>query len=580
MAGRATGILLVLLVALGLLAPIPASAQSSIFVSPAGNDSHGGGQADPLRELQTAVERAGPNTTIVVAAGTYRAVEITDRSGLTIVADPGAVVTSNAYDQRAGVLVLRSSDITIEGLSSQRNLWGYSVHESHGVTLRRVGVDDVGQEGIAIRDFSSNVTVTDSVISRTGRRPGVHPNGLAYASFGEGVYLGTGHSPGWEDTTNGIVIRGNEISFTTAEAIDVKASVYDVEIADNRIHDIDTRTSGAVVVGIGRRVYPNPQVEIIGNFIWNISSNSPYADGNGISLSAAATVTGNVIWGTEHFGILLDGNFVSPDKNVVAQNNAIWETGLDPIGQWPSPNPGNLMASGNLLDDDAVSRVGSTAPTTGSFPTQAAYATRDLLAGRSFESTPNVVSPTTTSTIAPTTTAAPPTTSPAPSTTATPPTSRPATTTTRPAPPRPSTTSGTATTSAAPGSSTAPVPPPRDEALPTAGAGGQAPTPSADDRSPNATPSADLALDPGVVSVGPAASQTPGGGASTEAGPRPSASDEEPERENAATVATAQLAFIDQSESPGETSAARTLAPFAISTLVVGAWLVVRRLAG
>ncbi len=345
----------------------------ALFVSPNGDDSRTGISSDQaVREIQRAVDLAPPGATIQVAAGTYQAVTIQGRADLRIVGQPGTSVSDGRYERSAAVAIIDSQRISIEGLTLSRSLWGVKVEGSSSISLLRLKVADTGQEAVHVHRYSSDVTIADSHISDTGNRGG------QYAHYGEGIYIGTGSGLN-DDDTHDIRILRNTISGTTSEAIDIKQSVYDVRIEGNLIHDINTNTSGAVVVGIGVRSYRDPNVLIRGNILWNISTNTRWTDGNAISLSASSTVEANVIWGTEHHGILMDGNFASSNKTVSLRNNAVFQTGRDAIGHWTDPNPAQPQLSSNLTAGDAESALGSSPRPSGDNPGANVIQLRDSL---------------------------------------------------------------------------------------------------------------------------------------------------------------------------------------------------------
>ncbi len=315
--------------------------------NPNGSSRHAPGIAE-------AIDTARPGDTIWISPGVYPAVTITGREDLRLRKWPdlpGAVVIADgAYDRRAAVHIEDSRGIAIEGLELTTSLWGVMVVGSSDVDLVGLTVRDIGQEAIHIRDFSQSALIEDCTIFDTGRRPGGSGD-YGYEQNGEGIYLGTGGPVDNFDVTTDVVIRNNEIYNTTAEAIDIKSSVLRVLIEDNRIHDVATNTSGAVVLGVGRRTYPDPEVTITGNYVWNISTVTPYTDGNAIRLSAQATVTNNVIWNVEHHGVLADGDFVTSEaRTVTVTNNALLFAGRSGFDAWTSPNPAEVVSSGNLED--------------------------------------------------------------------------------------------------------------------------------------------------------------------------------------------------------------------------------------
>jgi hypothetical protein len=80
-------------------------------------------------------------------------------------------------------------------------------------------VEQIGDEAIHLRKFSSDNVVEGNTIRDTGQRKD---------KFGEGVYIGTANSNwatitgGAPDTSDRNVVRNNTISATTAESVDIK----------------------------------------------------------------------------------------------------------------------------------------------------------------------------------------------------------------------------------------------------------------------------------------------------------------------------------------------------------------------
>jgi hypothetical protein len=340
-------------------------AADELFVTLDGSDDHAGTDpARPLRTVEAALAVAGPGDTVLIGAGTWPRLTVRDLAGapdapITLRPAPGAEgeVWFSHGDRAAefGLWIERSQWLVLDGIGARDSLWGIRILASSGITVRNSVITDTGQEALAVKDGSTDIVIERNLIQRTG---------LVLSQFGEAVYLGTGGET--SDGTARIVVRDNELADLTAEAIDVKAFVTDVVIERNLIHDVATANSGAVVVGIGERVYPDPNVVIRDNRIWNVTTTSPYSDGNAISLSAPATVVNNVIWNVQHRGILADGNFVNPDARTVRIfHNSVWNWGIAAIEVWESDTPadpdircnvgpdlpGNLAATAELYVD-------------------------------------------------------------------------------------------------------------------------------------------------------------------------------------------------------------------------------------
>lgn len=347
--------------------PPSAATADELFVALDGDDGHiGTDPTRPLRTVEAALAVVGPGDTISIGAGTWPRVTISDLSGtadapVTIrpaAGAEGAVWFSHGdRSSEFAFWIERSQWLVVDGIGARDSLWGIRVVTSSDITIRNTTIIDTGQEALAVKDGSTRVLIEGNAIHRTGRYRG---------QYGEAVYLGSGLEE--PDGTAGIVVRDNHLSDLTAEAVDVKAYVTDVLIERNRIHDVATANSGAVVVGIGTEFYGDPNVVIRDNRIWNVTTTSEYSDGNGISLSAPATVVNNAIWNVQHRGILADGNFVNPDARTVRIfHNSVWNWGIAAIEVWESDTPadpdircnvgpdlpGNVVATEDLYVDAA-----------------------------------------------------------------------------------------------------------------------------------------------------------------------------------------------------------------------------------
>ena len=295
-----------------------------------------------------ALKSSQPGTVFEFAAGRHDALLIEQVRDITITAaDPNEppLFTSDNYARAAGIDISSSSGIEISNVVIQRSLWGIRVQDSTAVTINGVNVSDVGQEGIRIAERSSNVVIRDSRISNTGNRPGSDSSGRSYSHFGEGIYVGTGR--GDSDTVSNVRIIGNHISATTAEAIDIKVPVRDVEIRRNTISDVRTAASGAIVVHAEDDFSAvDANIEIKDNRISNISTTSSHRDGVAIVLGSSAEVSGNSISGTQHYGIRVeDSGPQGANITVDIRDNDFASIGLDPV--WQASDKATVTLSGN-----------------------------------------------------------------------------------------------------------------------------------------------------------------------------------------------------------------------------------------
>lgn len=339
--------------AIGASKPSGILAQQGIdtfWVSQQGNDANPGTTPDrPFRTIQRALSRVGPGDTVMVGAGTWPKLDVRNIAGLyglpvTIRSAPGAEnqvwFTHGDLGSEFGIFVQGSTFVILDDLNVHTAMWGVRIVRSKGIVYRNSEVHNTGQEAIGISERSAHVAIENNYVHHSGR---IRP------TWGEGIYLGTGNDAA-VDTVSHVLLRGNEVAWTPAEAIDVKPWVTNVTIEHNRIHDIATANSGAIAVGIGRVNYPDANVLIRYNRIWNIARTSQWSDGNAIALSASATVHDNVMYNLQHRGIIVDANFVNTNARTVRIfNNTITNWGLRAIEVWNSPNPAIVEMGTNTL---------------------------------------------------------------------------------------------------------------------------------------------------------------------------------------------------------------------------------------
>ncbi|WP_166791336.1 right-handed parallel beta-helix repeat-containing protein [Cryobacterium sp. Hh7] len=219
-------------------------------------------------ELISAVDRARPGTVIHLAPGTYRDQINMHANGTK--ADPiwvcgprDAVIDVGSVQDNHGIQIKNSSNLVIAGMTVTNSLKGISVVHSTNVTIADTRVENIGYEGIHLRDFTTDSTVVGNTISRTGQRD---------AQFGEGVYIGTSEN-NWcaqtdcrPDRTDRIRVLGNTISSTSAQPIEVKEGTSNGVIRDN------------VIDGANGMRNAQEWVKVKGNdwtIVGNTGSNSP-----------------------------------------------------------------------------------------------------------------------------------------------------------------------------------------------------------------------------------------------------------------------------------------------------------------
>ncbi|MBP2000225.1 hypothetical protein J2Z69_001244 [Paenibacillus shirakamiensis] len=171
--------------------------------------------------LSSALKKVIPGKRIVLAPGTYTGSFSSDVQGtidapITIesldAANPAILAgysLASGYDLR-----VRGNYWIIQNLKFTNAQKGILLDHSSYTTIQHVEVYNIGNEGVHVRDGSSYSTVQDSSI---------HDTGKTQAGYGEGVYVGSTDSAGYNQNTHYNTIRnvvfGPNI---TAEPIDIK----------------------------------------------------------------------------------------------------------------------------------------------------------------------------------------------------------------------------------------------------------------------------------------------------------------------------------------------------------------------
>ena len=268
------------------LSPLPAISvpppePSDLFVGPSGRDTAAGTAADPLATIQAAVDRVARGNTVWVEPGTYAGFRLRPAGG-------GEAVTIAARIASSVTLTPVANGPTID------------LAGATGVNLINLVIEGPdGQSQDAIRlDHSTGITIEGSTIRGTRSGYGIEVRFSA-----------------------DVTIRGNDI-FNNAAGVRLygegdPASVHDVVIEDNRIHDSDS-----MVVNDSA---PDNDYGANG-IIWHKVTGATAARGNQLWANRAASLDygsdGGAfeIWGSSN--VEITGNTVWDNVNVL-------ETGTD-----------------------------------------------------------------------------------------------------------------------------------------------------------------------------------------------------------------------------------------------------------
>jgi hypothetical protein len=181
-------------------------------------------QVSTASQLSSALTKAVPGETIQLASGTYTgefspAVNGTAAAPITLTGPSTAILSG--YSVSSGYAVhLKASYWILSGFSVTTAQKGVVLDGADHDVLDGLHVNDIGDEGIHLRAFSSDDLVENSTVTNTGQYQ---------AGYGEGIYIGSAqsnwgtYSGGQPDASNDDVIEGNTLGpGITAENIDVK----------------------------------------------------------------------------------------------------------------------------------------------------------------------------------------------------------------------------------------------------------------------------------------------------------------------------------------------------------------------
>lgn len=176
------------------------------------------------KSLEEALSKASPGTSIALQDGKYTGKFVTQASGtaeqpIWLCGGAGAVLDGD--NPRGGyVLHLNKAKYwRLVGFTVTNGQKGVMADTTVGSVIQGLTVHDIGDEAIHLRSNSTDNVVLDNTIRKTG---------LRRDKFGEGVYIGSAVS-NWcttndcqPDRSDRNVVKGNKISETSSEAIDIK----------------------------------------------------------------------------------------------------------------------------------------------------------------------------------------------------------------------------------------------------------------------------------------------------------------------------------------------------------------------
>jgi nitrous oxidase accessory protein NosD len=175
-------------------------------------------------DLQRALDAAVPGQVIRLADGRYAGnflatAKASAQAPIHLCGSRGAVLDGGQIDGDYTLHLSGAAYWQVSGLTLTGGKKGVMVDAGVGNRIEGLMVTSVGDEAIHLRTNSTDNVVSGNAVRDTGQRR---------AKFGEGIYIGSAKS-NWcqisncePDRSDRNVIEGNDVSGTTAEAVDIK----------------------------------------------------------------------------------------------------------------------------------------------------------------------------------------------------------------------------------------------------------------------------------------------------------------------------------------------------------------------
>lgn len=197
--------------------------------------------------LSAALATAQPGASIALADGTYSGKFVARTPGtadkpIFLCGGPGAVIDAGGIKGGYALHLDGASYWRVVGFTLRNGQKGLVTDKGQHNVIQGLTVEQIGDEGIHLRDFSSDNVVQGNTVRRTG---------LRRDKFGEGIYIGSAQS-NWctnsgcqPDASDRNIVRGNTISETTAESVDIKEGTSRGVLSGNTFDGSAFTDSGA-----------------------------------------------------------------------------------------------------------------------------------------------------------------------------------------------------------------------------------------------------------------------------------------------------------------------------------------------
>lgn len=208
--------------------------------------------------------------------------------------------------------IKNSSYIVVDGITFNGGLRGTYPSASDHLIFMNCEFTNTGQEGIHLVNSTKYVDILNCKI---------HNTGLVKASYGEGIYMGSGgySTVAFPDNVEHVWIEGNEIhDCGNGEAVNIKAECFHITVQGNTIYNIAPGTSiqynqaaitiegGSFSITNNYRLTESRDHWIVNNEIYNVSggkSPAEFSDNGIMTGGMGGYLINNYIHHCSHNGI-------------------------------------------------------------------------------------------------------------------------------------------------------------------------------------------------------------------------------------------------------------------------------------
>lgn len=198
-------------------------------------------QVSTSSQLKSALASVKPGDTIQLAAGTYtgpfESSQTGSSSGYINLQGPTsgspAILTCGTLDSGYGLHLEGVDYWRVKYLTVSKCMKGIVLDDSNSVLIHKVLVEQIGQEGIHLRVFSSNNRIQYSTLRSIG---------MTSPGIGEAIYIGSSvdnwgsYTGGKPDQSDYNLVQFNTIGpYVGAEAIDIKEGTTGTQVLSNTI---------------------------------------------------------------------------------------------------------------------------------------------------------------------------------------------------------------------------------------------------------------------------------------------------------------------------------------------------------